>query len=222
MAVVALGLGILYSALLGLPIATYLPHVAVGLLIWNFVSGCILEGSEVFIANEGLIKFLPAPLTLYVYRLLWRQILSFLHNLVVWVVLMIVFPHPLSWSLLLAIPAFALLCVNGAWVAVLSGILASRFRDIPPIIASLTQLVFYMTPIVWSVDVLGGKEGLTGMAQLVELNPVLHFLEIVREPLLGEPIVIRYWLVASLITVVGWAVALLCLRNYRARVPYWV
>ncbi|WP_130293684.1 ABC transporter permease [Pseudonocardia sediminis] len=222
MGVIALGLGILYSALFKVDIAEFLPHVAVGLLIWNFVSGCILEGSEVFIANEGLIKFLPAPLTLHIYRLVWRQTLFFAHNLVVWVVLMFVFPHPLGWSLLLAIPAFALLMINGAWVAILSGILATRFRDIPPIIASVTQLVFYLTPIVWSIDILSDNEAARERANLVELNPVFHFLEILRQPLLGQEIVWRYWIVAGVITVVGWAAALVCLRNYRSRVAYWV
>lgn len=222
MGVIALGLGILYSTLFKTPIETFLPHVAVGLLIWNFISGCILEGSEVFISNEGLIKFLPAPLTLHIYRLVWRQTLFFLHNLVVWAVLMVIFPHPLGWSLLLAIPAFALLMINGAWVAILSGILATRFRDIPPIIASMTQLVFYLTPIVWSVDMLAGNEAARERASLAELNPVFHFLEILRQPLLGQEIVWRYWLVAGVITVVGWAAALVCLRNYRSRVAYWV
>ena len=59
MGVIATAMGILYGALFHEPIPTFLPYVATGLLIWNFVSGCILEGSEVFIANEGLIRFLP-------------------------------------------------------------------------------------------------------------------------------------------------------------------
>ena len=222
MGVIALGLGILYSALFDIPLAKFLPHVAVGLLIWNFVSGCILEGSEVFIANEGLIKFLPAPLTLHIYRLVWRQTLFFMHNLVVWAVLMVVFPRPLGWEILLAFPAFALLMMNGAWVAVLSGILATRFRDIPPIIASVTQLIFYLTPIVWSVDLLSNNEAAQERAHLVELNPVFHFVEILRQPLIGDPIVGRYWIVVGVITIVGWGVALVALRNYRSRVAYWV
>ncbi|WP_181778911.1 galactan export ABC transporter permease subunit Wzm/RfbD [Pseudonocardia pini] len=222
MGVIALGLGILYSLLFQVDIKEFLPHVAVGLLIWNFISGCILEGSEVFIANEGLIKFLPAPLSLHVYRLVWRQTLFFLHNLVIWAILMVVFPHPLGWSLLLALPAFALLAVNGGWIAILSGILATRFRDIPPIIASVVQLLFYMTPIVWSVDILGDNPAVRERASLVEINPLYHFLEIVRAPLLGQGIEPRSWLVVGVITVVGWGVGLLCMRNYRARVAYWV
>lgn len=222
MGVIALGLGILYSLLFQVELKEFLPHVAVGLLIWNFISGCILEGSEVFISNEGLIKFLPAPLSLHVYRLVWRQTLFFLHNLVIWAILMVVFPHPLGWSLLLALPAFALLAVNGGWIAILSGILATRFRDIPPIIASIVQLLFYMTPIVWSVDILGDNPAVRERASLAELNPMYHFLEIVRAPLLGQGIELRSWLVVGVITIVGWGIGLLCMRNYRARVAYWV
>jgi ABC-2 type transport system permease protein len=218
MGVIATAMGILYGTLFGEPIQTFLPYVATGLLIWNFINGCILEGSEVFIANEGLIRFLPAPISLHVYRLLWRQTLFFLHNLVIWLLLVIIFPQPLSASVLLAIPAFLLLLLNGCWLAVLAGIVATRFRDIPPIIASLTQLLFFMTPIVWSYDRLKSNP----LSGYIELNPVMHFVEIVRQPLLGQPIVWRHWVVVGAITVVGSVVALVCMRNYRSRVAYWV
>ena len=218
MGVIATAMGILYGALFGEPVHTFLPYVATGLLIWNFINGCILDGAEVFIANEGLIRFLPAPISLHVYRLLWRQTLFFLHNLVIWALLVIIFPQPLGVSALLAIPAFLLLILNGGWLAVLSGIVATRFRDIPPIIASLTQLLFFMTPIVWSYERLKSNP----LAGYVELNPVMHFVEIVRQPLLGEPITWHHWAVVGAITVLGCTVALVCLRNYRARVAYWV
>jgi ABC-2 type transport system permease protein len=218
MGVIATAMGILYGALFGEPVHTFLPYVATGLLIWNFVNGCIIEGSEVFIANEGLIRFLPAPISLHVYRLLWRQTLFFVHNLAIWLVLVIIFPQPLSATVLLALPAFLLLLINGGWVALLAGIFATRFRDIPPIIASVTQLLFFMTPIVWSYDRLKSNP----LAAYVELNPVMHFVEIVRQPLLGQPIVWRHWAVVGVITVVGCAVSLVCLRNYRSRVAYWV
>jgi len=225
MGVLATGLGILYSALFSLRIEEFLPYVATGLLIWNFISGCILEGSEVFIANEGLIKFLPAPLSLHVYRLLWRQTLFFMHNVVIWLVLILIFHQPgIGWSLLLALPAFALLMINGGWIAIVSGVIATRFRDIPPIMASVVQLTFYLTPIVWQYDSLRLSKlpKVAERARLAELNPVMHFLEILREPMLGTQIFWLHWYVVGVITVLGWALALLVMRNYRARVAYWV
>jgi ABC-2 type transport system permease protein len=224
MAITAFALGILYSALFAQDLRTFLPYVATGLIIWTFIAGCINSGAEVFIRNEGLIKHLPAPLSVHVYRLVWHQVLLFAHNLAVWAILMVIFRRGLGVEALLALPALAVVVANGLWVAFLVGIIATRFRDIPPVMASIVQLMFFMTPIVWVyADFLKSPNpAVAERARLAELNPFLHFLEILRAPMIGDPIVLRHWIVALAITVIGWALALLAMRNYRARVSYWV
>ncbi|MGY2084929.1 galactan export ABC transporter permease subunit Wzm/RfbD [Blastococcus sp. SYSU DS0539] len=224
MAVTAVALGILYSALFGNDIAVQLPYILVGFIVWAFISGCIGEGAEVFIANEGLIKHLPAPLSVHVYRLVWRQALFFAHNLIVYAVMLVIFPQPLTWMSLAAIPAFALLVLNGSWVAMCVGVISTRFRDIMPITQSIVQLMFFLTPIVWIYDDLVNSPdpAIAERARLAEFNPFLHFIEIIRRPLLGQDQSIRHWLVVLAITVVGWALTMMVLRRYRSRVSYWV
>jgi ABC-2 type transport system permease protein len=224
MAVTAVALGILYAGLFQNDLSKQLPNILVGFIIWGFIAGCISEGSEVFIANVGLITHLPAPLSVHVYRLVWRQTLFFLHNLVVYAVMLVVFPQRLHWTDLTAFPAFALLVLNGAWVALLLGIVTTRFRDLSPIIQSVVQLAFFLTPIVWIYqDFLNSPNPrIAERARLAELNPFLHFVEILRRPMLGQPQELRNWIVALVITVVGWALTLFVLRRYRARVSYWV
>jgi ABC-2 type transport system permease protein len=223
LAVQAVGMGILYAALFSQPLHYFLPYLAVGLIIWQFMAGCINEGADVFIRNEGLIKHLPAPLSVHIFRLVWRQLLFFGHNVLVWLALILIYPRPLGWSSLLAFPALALIVLNGVWVAVLIGIVATRYRDVPPVTASIVTLMFFMTPIVWDYEQLRSTPGTVGeRARLAELNPFLHYVEILRRPMIGESFELRHWVVTLAITVVGWAVALLVLRNYRARVSYWV
>lgn len=223
--VLALALGLLFSGLWGETLEDFLPYVTVGLVCWNFLSACINDGATVFIANEGLIKQLPAPVCTHVFRLIWKQVLLFGHNMVIYVILMAVYWRPLGVDWLLWIPAFAALVLTGAWVAILIGILATRFRDIPPIINSLVLLIFYMTPIVWQVKTLTEKTDQAGRVKYVMLNPLMHYIEIIRQPLIGEIDWAHYglhWAVVGGFTVVGWALALVFLRNYRARVSYWV
>jgi ABC-2 type transport system permease protein len=247
MAVTAAALGGLYSQLFGQPIGTFMPYVTVGFMIWYFISACVLEGTETFIANEGLIRFLPAPLMIYVFRTVWRQVLFFAHNVVVYVIVLAIFfpqisqPYRmvlhlsngqpgilspgLSWAALLAIPAFVVIVANGLWVTLLFGIVATRFRDIPPVVSSFMQLFFTMTPIIWTPDLLaGGAPGSTKyvVEQLAKLNPFYHFIEIFRAPLVGGVQSWTHWAVVGVITVVGWTLALVALRNYRSRVAYWV
>ncbi|GLB63776.1 ABC transporter permease [Dietzia sp. NCCP-2495] len=221
--VMAVALGFLYSILFQIPLAEFLPHVTVGLIMWGFISGCIKEGSEVFIANEGLIKQLPSALSVHVYRLVWRQFLFLLHNLVIWVVLMIVFPRPLGWELILSVVGLGVLMINGVWVSMLFGILATRFRDIAPLLDSMVQLLFYMTPIVWTTQTLYEQGGeIADRARIAELNPLYHYLEIVRAPMLGESVAAYHWWIVLGCTAVGLLLAFVALRKFRSRVPYWV
>jgi ABC-2 type transport system permease protein len=224
MAVTAVALGILYAGLFDNDIAVQLPYLLVGFIVWAFISGCILEGADVFIANEGLIKHLPAPLSVHVYRLVWRQTLLFAHNLIVYVVMLFVFPQHLHWTDLSAIPAFVLLAANGLWVAFLFGTATARFRDLAPITQSLVQLLFFLTPIVWIYTTLLNSPNPTtaSRARLAEFNPLLSFLEIIRAPMLGQPQHLRDWVIVLAITVVGWTLTLLVLRRYRGRISYWV
>jgi ABC-2 type transport system permease protein len=221
----ATAIGILYAALLDMPLQEFLPYVTVGLIVWNLINASIIEGSEVFVANEGLIKQLPSALSVHIYRLVWRQMLFFAHNLLIYVIMVIAFGvwRNLSWASLAAIPALGLIVLNALWVSIVFGIFATRYRDIAPILSSLTLLLFVLTPIMWTTQSLEAQGGaVRDRAKIAELNPLFHYLDIVRAPMIGQPQELYHWYIVITITVVGWAVALLALRKYRARVPYWV
>nr|WP_276519891.1 ABC transporter permease [Corynebacterium diphtheriae] len=221
--VMALALGLLYSVLFKIPVAQFLPHVTVGLIMWNFIAGCIKEGSEVFIANEGLIKQLPSALSVHVYRLVWKQTLFLMHNMVIWVILMAIFPRPLGWDILLGIPALALLIANGVWVTMFFGIVATRYRDFSPLLEALTQLLFYVTPIVWTTETLYSQGGaVSERAKLAMINPLYHYMEVIRAPLIGAPIHSLNWIVVGCCTIIGLFIAMLAMRQWRFRVSYWV
>lgn len=220
----AVAMGVLYAALLGQPLREYLPYVTVGLIIWNVISASILEGSEVFIANEGLIKQLPSALSVHVYRLVWRQLLFFAHNMVIYLVMLAAFGvwRHLGVASLMAIPAIVLIFLNSMWVSIVFGIFSTRYRDIAPILGSTTLMLFVLTPVMWTTKTLQLQMGNGDRAKLAELVPTFHYLEIVRAPLLGEPQEPRHWVVVGVITLVGWIVAILAMKQFRSRVPYWV
>jgi lipopolysaccharide transport system permease protein len=57
---------------------------------------------------------------------------------------------------------------------------------------------------------------------LLDSNPFYHLLEITRGPLLGQTPSATNWLVAVVMAVVGWIVALLVFGRYRRRIAYWL
>ena len=221
--VMSLALGLLYSMLFQIDVRQFLPHVTVGFIVWGFISGAIKDGANVFIENEGLIKQLPSALSVHVYRLVWRQLLFMAHNMVIWLILVIIFRIPLTWQTLLAVPGIALLVINGVWVTMLFGIVATRFRDVAPLLEALVQLLFYVTPIVWTTQTLREQGGdVARRAKLAEINPLFHYLEIVRAPLIDAPIYAYHWFIVLGCTVVGILITLLAMKQMRFRVPYWV
>ena len=220
--VMAVALGLLYSLLFKEELSYFLPHVTLGLILWGFIAGCIQDGAQVFIANEGLIKQLPAPLSVHVYRLVWRQTLFLAHNMIIYIIMLIIFRPHLGWDALLFFPALLLFLLNGVWVAMFFGIISTRFRDVAPLVDSLVQLCFYMTPIVWTTHTLYANETMSQRARLAEINPLYHYLEIIRSPLMGIDVPAYHWYIVLGFTVVGWGLMLLVMKKARGRVSYWV
>ena len=217
MAITIIALGFLYSVIFQIALKTYLPLIAYSLIIWGLIAGICNEGAGAFIEAEGYIRSTPLPKSIYVYRVLLRNLLFLLHNMIIVPVVMLIFGHSPTLNLLYFIPALALTVLTGVWVSLLLGILSARFRDLPPTIASFTQIAFFLSPIMWTSSQLRGQFSL-----LIACNPFAAFLTILRDPLLGNPPELGAWIFASVLTVVGFAVTLPFYARFRPRISFYV
>ena len=100
----------------------------------------------------------------------------------------------------------------------LVGILCTRYRDLPPIVANVMQIIFFMSPIMYKPITLPAR-----LSFIVNLNPVFYLVEAVRAPLLGEVAesenILWSW---PTFAVIGWIVTFRFFKIVRSRVPYWV
>ena len=216
MAVLVGTLGTLYSTLLKVEIAQYVPFLALGFIVWALISGLITDGCSVFISAENIIKQTNLPLSVHVYRMVWRNFLIFCHNAAIFVVVAILFSIWPGWTGLLALPGLVLVCLNGIWVGLLLGIISARFRDVPPIVGSVVRIAFFVTPIIWMPELMPGR------ALVLDFNPFFHAVVLVRAPLLGQVPGLVSWLAVLGIAFGGWLVTFALLRRYRRRIAYWV
>jgi ABC-type polysaccharide/polyol phosphate export permease len=217
-AVLVAMLSFLYGALFNLPIQLYAPFVGTGIVVWGLIASLLNEACIAFIAVDAIVKQVRAPLTLHVCRMVWRNALIFLHNGLILVPLYLVFGKGWHWDFLLLVPAVVALAINGVWAGIVLGVLGARFRDIPPTIANLVQVAFFVTPIMWLPDLLEAR----GLMWVVDVNPIHHFIEIVRAPILGAPVPTASWEVVVIVTLAGAILSLAVLERYRHRVPYWL
>jgi ABC-2 type transport system permease protein len=89
-------IGVLYSFLFKVPIHEYLPYLALGLLLWGFISSLVSEGCVAFTANESFLKQLSAPKSSFILRLIWRNLLMLAHNMVIYIPVVFFFLCPSS------------------------------------------------------------------------------------------------------------------------------
>jgi len=209
-------LGFLYGTIFKQEMHDYLPYLCAGFVIWGLISNLVLEGTGAFIVGEGLIKQLAAPLSVHVYRVAWSNLIIFFHNIWIFFIVALWYGKNPGWVVLLSIPALVVVVINGVWMGLLFGLLSARFRDIPQIVASVVQVMFFVTPIIWRPDMLPGR------AFILDLNPFYYLVQLIRAPLLGHVPDARIWFGVLLITVAGWGVALLFYTVYRWRLAYWV
>jgi ABC-2 type transport system permease protein/lipopolysaccharide transport system permease protein len=94
--------------------------------------------------------------------------------------------------------------------------MSARFRDIPQLINSVVQIVFFVTPIMWKPELLRNR------TYIAEFNPFYHLIEIVRGPLLGSLPSANSYLAVLAITLVNMIFVGVFFARFRSRISYWV
>jgi lipopolysaccharide transport system permease protein len=141
-----------------------------------------------------------------------------LHNLAILPIIFLVFFKPIGLNLLLIIPGFFIATVFLLSAAYVLGLITTRFRDVQQIVSSAMAVLFFVTPVFWQPSLLP-----VGTAHLLlGLNPLYHFLQLLRLPILGQAPTLDNWTLALIATILTAVIATLAARKYRTRLAYWV
>jgi ABC-type polysaccharide/polyol phosphate export permease len=218
LAVYVLSVGLLGAGLWHQNIHEYLPFLVSGMIVWTLVSAVVAESCGMLIMGQSLFRNIRFEFSIFAYALVWRSFIVFLHNLVVYVLIVVSLkPDLLGWAVLLAIPGVALVLINGAWLALLIGMLCLRFRDVQPLVNTVLQILMLITPLFWPPESLSGS----GRFVFVEFNPIYHLLEVVRAPLLGNIPAMTSYAAVTVIAAGGWLLTYFVFERFRSRITYW-
>lgn len=212
-------IGVIFPVLWQMEMKSYLPFFASGYILWMFVSSVLSEGCGTFIDSVGLIKQTALPYAVYANNVVIRNVIVLFHHLTVYFIVMLIFQVPMNLNTLLFFPALLLLCFSGSWLCILLGLLSSRFRDIRQMVASVLQISMFVTPIFWSPSQLGTG---TKATLLIEMNPLFHFIQVARAPLLGQQPAFSDWMVVLVMGMIGWVITLRVLGKYRKHLVFWL
>lgn len=215
LAAMVVGMALLYSQIFHTEFKGYLTHLAVSLLCWNYISVVINESCGV-LADEGLLRALPVSITGLSGRMMMRNAIIFFHNLLTVVVMLLLFQAPFHLTALNAVWGIAVYAAFAVILGTILGPICLRFRDLAQVIANIVQIVFFLTPIVWQADQIGGR------VAFVTMNPIYHLLEVVRAPILGQAVHSETWIFIGVMLTVGLCLSLITLSMTRRRVYMWM
>ena len=210
-------IGLMFSTIFKTPLREFLPHFAMGQIMWLLISAQLTDACTMFVQYQSIIKQISVPLSVHILRKLWYNLILFLHNFLIVIIVLFVAGKGFSWESLYVIPALILILILLFLLSVILGIVCTRFRDITQIVAVFLQLIYFFTPIFWMKKSLASK-----YLWITDLNPFYHMIELVRSPLLGVSPAAYHWIYLLICIAVSAIIAFYFLKRFRHRVAYWL
>ena len=212
-------LGLLFARIGGIEPAVFVPHLAVGLITWTLISGFITGSTTVF--QRGRAQILQGGMKLVDIIMVdvFSTVITFLHHVILVAAVFVFFGIGLSFYSFVSLIGLGLLIANGIWLSLFFGIIGVRYRDLSEVVQAVMRITFLATPIIWMPGA-GGRGGVMG-AFLV-YNPFYHFVELIRAPLLGNPIAPLSWIVVITISLGGFGLAYFFYQRFARNLPLWL
>jgi ABC-type polysaccharide/polyol phosphate export permease len=213
-------LGFVNAVLWNISIATYLPYFCAGYISWLLFQTIINESCSSIIASEAIVKVMRVPYSVFVLRVLTRNLIVFAHNLTIFVLVALIFSTKVSAYTLLLPVGLALAAVNYLWISLLLAVVCARFRDVIQLVTNVTTILFFVTPVFWQPSQLDAAPGARYL--LADANFAYHLVEVIRAPLLGQapdPLSFPFLGAAA---VIGFVLTSLVVRPFYNRIAYWL
>lgn len=211
-----IGLGMVWSAVMGVDLAKMLPNLAVGLVLWFMISGVISESSNCFSNQAAIIRNYSLPISIHTLRLLMKHLINFGHNISIIVIVFLIYGFPTFQDTLWALLGLVIVIANLIWISLALSTLGARYRDLGPSVDALMPVLFFLTPILYK------KSDVTASVAWFDYNPVATLFSLVKNPLMGLPVDPYDYLNMAILILVGWSFSMMIFGRSRKRIVFWV
>lgn len=209
--------GFVGSGLFKMNIKDYMPYFCIGQIVFNLFTSCINESCQAYLSAESFLKQIRCPKLTFIFRVLVKNLILFAHNLIILFAVLI-------WAGRFTDVRWFGFCTGLLTVTVaiwfvmsITAIIATRYRDVPMIVQSILQIAYFVTPVMWKINQLSGKT-----RTIIELNPLTIFLEIIRNPLLGNSLSGGHFVMVFLciisLGIISWIMYVIA----RRKIVYWL
>ncbi len=194
-------LAIVFSNLFGKDsskVVNYSVYLLSGRLLYEFFTQSTKRAMRSIRTNASIIKKVYVPKYIYPLSVVLSTFVTFLISLSVLAVVILFFnilkvdPVPITYNMVYAIIPIIIMFVFSLGVGMFLGTLNVFFKDIENFYDVFTLLLFYLTPIVYTVDKLGFENG-SWQGMLLKANPLYGIIEMFRAAVLHGDKFVAYF-----------------------------
>lgn len=204
----------IYASLLNVNVLDYSAYIGIGFAIWWFIINTINEGTDCLILNRNLILNSNISIHFMWSRLIFKNLMIFFHCLMIYPVFLFLNKLQIN-NLIYLIPSILLLIIFLYLVVSIISMICVRYRDISQIIVSIMGVSTFITPILFKVEMFPDRVG------FIEYNPFYHFVEIMRDPILGNELDLNNFIVAIMINLTLFLIFIL-IKKKRKNISLWI
>lgn len=183
----------------------YIIWMIVGIFPWLFISSSILTGSKSIIAYSNVIKRMKFPIGIVPTKSVVSSLITHLFSVAIIIGVLIIGGYYIDIHAVQLIYYMICSVVLVLGIAFLFSAITVVSKDFLNTLPSIIRLIFYMTPILWPIENIGGELG-----AILQFNPIYYIVNGYREsllyktPMFSTPIYdIVFWISAIVILTLG-------------------
>ena len=201
-------LAVVFSQIFKFQIENYVIFILSGLTSWMMLQQTVITATGSIVNNQALIRKVYVPKIIFPLASVLARYVDHLILILVLFVFMGIFKMPFTWNLLFILPALLMHFFFTLGLALIASVAYIRVKDIQHIIAIAFQALFYLTPILYSLEALPPS-----YRTVFLLNPFYYFVQSFRYPVYNASlppgwVLLRALLLTTFVFVIGFLIFL--------------
>lgn len=156
----------------------YAAYVLSGLIAWNFFAQSTTAATLHLVWGGSLLKKIYIPRTSFAVSATGTGLINLLLSLIPLVIVMLIIRVPIRWTVILLPIPILFLGMFALGVGLFISTMAIYYADIAEMYQIFLTAWFYLTPVIWSPEILPELYGLW----ITRLNPMFYLVELFRVP----------------------------------------
>lgn len=216
-AMLVIGITIVFGALFKTDVADFVVYVALGIALWTFLSTVMTGASSYLESGKNILFTYNLPWSMQITRKVFVEAIILGIHMLIAIPVILIAQRDLGLISFVAVPGILLNLMFGYGLALIIASFGVRYSDLSHALESIMLFLFLFTPVFWLESALGPTRSI-----FVHYNPLFHYLEVVRAPVLEQAIPMDSFIIAGLGAVFTLLLGIFIYNKRKRQIGMWL